>query len=347
MLAGLDAVTAEDVQRVAQDVVGEQLKLAVIGPFEDRRAVREPARARLTERPASMTDERALLVRTAEIAARYLDTLDTRPVRPEADYGAMLAAIDRPVPEDGLEPMAVVEELAAARRARAHRDGIGTLLRLRHRRHAAVVARGRLARLDLGPEHGPRAGDARHLGARGRDRTLGARAPRACRRTPRSPSSPAARWRTSRRSPPPGTPSTSASATTSRERGLAGAPPLRVVVGAKRHVTLTRALRLLGIGQRAGARRPRRRPGPDARRAARGRARGRRHADDRLRPGGRGEHRRRRRPRDGGRRRARPRTRGSTSTEPSASGPQRARASRTSSAATPAPTRGRPTPTSG
>ena len=35
MLAGLDAVTAEDIQRVAQDVVGKQLKLAVIGPFDD------------------------------------------------------------------------------------------------------------------------------------------------------------------------------------------------------------------------------------------------------------------------------------------------------------------------
>ena len=34
-----------------------------------------------------------------------------------------------------------------------------------------------------------------------------------------------------------------------REQGLAGAPPLRVVVGEKRHVTLTRALRLLGIGR--------------------------------------------------------------------------------------------------
>jgi glutamate/tyrosine decarboxylase-like PLP-dependent enzyme len=32
------------------------------------------------------------------------------------------------------------------------------------------------------------------------------------------------------------------------ERGLAGAPPLRVVVGEKRHVTVGRALRLLGIG---------------------------------------------------------------------------------------------------
>ena len=34
MLAGLDAVTAEDVQRVAQDVITD-LKLAVIGPFDD------------------------------------------------------------------------------------------------------------------------------------------------------------------------------------------------------------------------------------------------------------------------------------------------------------------------
>ncbi len=35
------------------------------------------------------------------------------------------------------------------------------------------------------------------------------------------------------------------------ERGLAGAPPIRVVVGAKRHVTIDRALRLLGIGASA------------------------------------------------------------------------------------------------
>ena len=34
-----------------------------------------------------------------------------------------------------------------------------------------------------------------------------------------------------------------------RELGLAGAPPLRVVLGESRHVTVTRALRLLGIGR--------------------------------------------------------------------------------------------------
>jgi predicted Zn-dependent peptidase len=36
LLAGLDAVTVEDVQRVAQDVIaGEGMRLAVIGPFDD------------------------------------------------------------------------------------------------------------------------------------------------------------------------------------------------------------------------------------------------------------------------------------------------------------------------
>ena len=36
LLAGLDAVTAEDVQRVAQDVIANQgMRLAVIGPFDD------------------------------------------------------------------------------------------------------------------------------------------------------------------------------------------------------------------------------------------------------------------------------------------------------------------------
>jgi predicted Zn-dependent peptidase len=35
VLEGLDAVTAEDVQRVAQDVIGGSgLNLALIGPFE-------------------------------------------------------------------------------------------------------------------------------------------------------------------------------------------------------------------------------------------------------------------------------------------------------------------------
>jgi len=42
ILAGLDAVTADDIQRVAQDVIGGSgLRCAVIGPFDDEDAFRE------------------------------------------------------------------------------------------------------------------------------------------------------------------------------------------------------------------------------------------------------------------------------------------------------------------
>jgi predicted Zn-dependent peptidase len=42
LLAGLDAVTVEDVQRVARDVIGGNgLALAVIGPFDDEDAFRK------------------------------------------------------------------------------------------------------------------------------------------------------------------------------------------------------------------------------------------------------------------------------------------------------------------
>jgi hypothetical protein len=60
-----------------------------------------------------VSDERTLLARTAEIAAEYLETLDTRPVRPDADYAAMLRAVDLPLPEQGEDPLAVVEGLAS------------------------------------------------------------------------------------------------------------------------------------------------------------------------------------------------------------------------------------------
>ena len=70
--------------------------------------------------------------------------------------------------------------------------------------------------------------------------------------------------------------------------GLAGAPPVRVIVGEKRHVTVDRALRLLGFGAPTTvAADDQGRMEVDALR--RGARRG---AGDRLRPGGRGEHRR-------------------------------------------------------
>ena len=35
VVAGIDAVTVEDVQRVAQDIIGGRLYLALAGPFDD------------------------------------------------------------------------------------------------------------------------------------------------------------------------------------------------------------------------------------------------------------------------------------------------------------------------
>lgn len=58
--------------------------------------------------------ERELLRRTAEIAADYIETLGTRPIRPDRRYQEMFELLDRPLPDRPSEPMAVVEELASS-----------------------------------------------------------------------------------------------------------------------------------------------------------------------------------------------------------------------------------------
>ena len=83
-----------------------------------------------------------------------------------------------------------------------------------------------------------------------------------------------------------------------REQGLAGAPPLRVVVGEKRHVTLTRALRLLGIGRAQELVVPVDDQGRMRAELLEGVLADAGQPTDRLRPGRRGEHGSVRRPRD-------------------------------------------------
>ena len=61
-----------------------------------------------------MTDTRALLRRTAELAADFLDTLDDRPVFPQASPDELRAALHVPLQSEPLDPEQVVEELAAA-----------------------------------------------------------------------------------------------------------------------------------------------------------------------------------------------------------------------------------------
>jgi glutamate/tyrosine decarboxylase-like PLP-dependent enzyme len=55
---------------------------------------------------------RELLQRTAEIAADYLDSLDERPVGPEATVDEMREALGGPLPEQPSDPIEVIEKLA-------------------------------------------------------------------------------------------------------------------------------------------------------------------------------------------------------------------------------------------
>ena len=55
---------------------------------------------------------RDLLQRTAEIAADYLDSLEERPVRPEAGIDELRAALGGPLPEQPRGDLEVIEKLA-------------------------------------------------------------------------------------------------------------------------------------------------------------------------------------------------------------------------------------------
>ena len=129
--------------------------------------------------------------------------------------------------------------------------------------------------------------------------------------------------------------------------GLAGSPPIRLVVGEEVHVTIPRAARLLGLGTRSiervavdanGAMLP-----ADLERVLGARSRP---ADDRVLPGGQRQHRRDRSDRRARGRSPMPTARGCTSTARSGCGRRRA-ATRRGCPVSSRPTRGRPTRTSG
>src|SRR5262249_46488651 len=61
-----------------------------------------------------MTDTRALLRRTAELAADFLDSVDERPVFPQASADEVRESLRVRLQDEPLEPEQVVEQLAAA-----------------------------------------------------------------------------------------------------------------------------------------------------------------------------------------------------------------------------------------
>jgi glutamate/tyrosine decarboxylase-like PLP-dependent enzyme len=192
--------------------------------------------------------ERDLLRRTAELAADYVETLDTRPVYPQATVDELRAGIDVPLPDGPSDPADVVEELAAALEPGivASQSGryfgfvVGASL------PAALAADWLVSTWDqnLGLlALGPSALVAENTAGEWAKDLLGIPSSASfafvtgcqtahftCLAAARQHVLARAGWEVS-------------------EQGLAGSPPITVLTGAKRHSTIDRALRYLGIGR--------------------------------------------------------------------------------------------------
>ena len=191
--------------------------------------------------------ERELFRQAADYAADFLETLDTRPIREQAEAEQLYAALGGLLPEDGLDDRAVlaslVEEsdpgLVASQSGRYFGFVVGGSL------PAATAADWLATAWDVnagGWALGPAAMVVEEVARGWLAELLGL------------PSDASAGFVT-------GCQMAHVTALAAARHhvlatagwdltqdGLTGAPPLRVVVGAKRHVTIDRALRLLGIG---------------------------------------------------------------------------------------------------
>ena len=191
--------------------------------------------------------ERELLRRTAEIAAEFLESLDGRPVWPPASVEVLRQALGGPLPEEPSDALVVVEELAAKADA--------GVVAIPGGRYFGFVIGGSLpaalaadwltstwdqnAGLVVG---GPAAAVVEEVAGEWLKELFGLppatsfafvtgcqMAHVTCLAAARHAVLERAGWNVER-------------------NGLSGAPRIRVFVGGKRHVTVDRALRLLGLG---------------------------------------------------------------------------------------------------
>jgi glutamate/tyrosine decarboxylase-like PLP-dependent enzyme len=194
-----------------------------------------------------VSDTRDLLRRTAELAADYLDSLSERPVFPDVTPDQLRRALGGPLPDDPLPAEQVVEELAAGAEPGVVAMGSG--------RYFGFVIGGALpaalaadwltsawdqnAGLYVG---GPSASVVEQvtrdwllelLGLPGESSIGFVTGTQVAHVTALA----AARWHV-----------LDAVGWDVGREGLAGAPRIRVLVGEQRHVTVDRALRLLGLG---------------------------------------------------------------------------------------------------
>jgi glutamate/tyrosine decarboxylase-like PLP-dependent enzyme len=194
-----------------------------------------------------MSDARDLLRRTAEIAADYLESLGERPVFPQVTPEELRAALGGPLPEEPVDPEQVLEDLAAGAEPGVVAMGSG--------RYFGFVIGGALpaalaadwltsawdqnAGLYVG---GPSASVVEQVTREWLVELLGLPAEASIgfvtgTQMAHVTGLAAARFHV-----------LDASGWDVGADGLTGAPPVRVLVGEKRHVTVDRALRLLGLG---------------------------------------------------------------------------------------------------
>jgi glutamate/tyrosine decarboxylase-like PLP-dependent enzyme len=196
-----------------------------------------------------VSDERELLRRTADIAADFLATLDDRPIWPAAGVDELRTALGGPLPDGPSDPLAVVEAMAEEAEpgvvgipsGRYFGFVIGGAL------PAALAADWLTSTWDQNAglvACGPSAAVCEEIAGEWLKELLGI------------PASASFALVTGCQLAHVTCLAAARHAILERESwdveadGLAGAPPITVITGAKRHVTIDRALRLLGLGNR-------------------------------------------------------------------------------------------------
>jgi glutamate/tyrosine decarboxylase-like PLP-dependent enzyme len=194
-----------------------------------------------------MSDERALLRRTAEIGADYLESLAERPVFPRTSVDELRATLATPLPDSPTDPLEVLEQMA-----REIEPGIVATAGPRYFGYVtggalpATVAADWLTTIwdqcaGLGPL-GPGVAVVEEIVGGWLKELFRLPAHASFAITTGCQMAHVTGLASARHSV------LAARDWDVRERGLAGSPPIRVVVGRMRHVTVDRALRLLGFG---------------------------------------------------------------------------------------------------
>jgi glutamate/tyrosine decarboxylase-like PLP-dependent enzyme len=194
-----------------------------------------------------VTDARELLRRTAELAADYLDTLGDRPVFPQVSPEELREALGGPLPDEPLPAEQVVEELATAAEPGVVALGSGRYFGfvIGGELPAALAADWLTSAWDQNAglyAGGPSASVVEQVTREWLVDLLGLPADSSIgfvtgTQLAHVTGLAAARWHV-----------LDAVGWDVGADGLTGAPPMRVLVGEKRHVTVDRALRLLGLG---------------------------------------------------------------------------------------------------